>query len=272
VENALKGEKTITINEPDQLASSIHNYSPKQKFSDQYRYNAVNIPQAIAFSKEILNPRTLSNPSLNQKNISLPSFESISKQNDRIIGQLKNSYILVETAEGLLLLDQHAVHERIRYEKLITNFKQQKKDAQKLLIPIEIDLSLGEINLLRQHLHLFKELGFDLELSNQQTCQITAIPNALIAQDPAEMIRSLIDEFDSFKPEKGQTIDNLAEIIIIFLACRKSIMFGDPLHFTEMEQLYHDWQRCSQKETCPHGRQLSWVITWEEMRHKVNRN
>ncbi len=154
-------------------------------------------------------------------------------------GQIAKTYLLLKQKdEALILLDQHAVHERILYEKISKGVVQ----CQQLLVPLDLPLHPSEIKLLESQLSNLQNMGFELKIM-PQICQIYAVPSQLTRQNAKIFIQEIIRE----------KIENL-EHIWIKLACSKSIKAHTELGNAEAITLINQWLECDEPDFCPHGR------------------
>lgn len=239
--------------------SNYQAYQNKQNTSED-------IQQALSFSKEILGSPT---PQF-QTEVMRETQTATELSSDRIIGQMNNAYIVVEKEEGMLVLDQHAVHERIRYEILMKAAAGENKIGQRLLIPEEITLGHSERALLTEFYEFFEQLGFELEVLDDRQISIKSIPNILNNEDISISFKAMLSDLTELDTTH-RTIDRIKERAILFLSCKKAIKFGDSLTHTELNYLYQEWQKCAVKETCPHGRTLSYFVPFKELNKLFDR-
>ncbi len=180
----------------------------------------------------------------------------------RVVGQVKNLYILAESDQGLLIVDQHAAAERIRFEMLTEKFR-QRKISQELAVPLTIDLAPGEQILIESWNDALKDIGFDISPFGGKTYKIRAVPatgRKLESPDAVhDMLRSL------FALGKVVPGDTSREEMLKVLACRGSIKSGRELSMPEMNSLIKDLYACKNPLTCPHGRPVTVLITPEEL-------
>ncbi len=163
-----------------------------------------------------------------------------------IIGQLNNSYILVETPDGLMIIDQHAAHERIWYNRFIRMYD-TSADKQPLILPLTLDLSSAHIALLQDQLDLLTEMGFEIDLIGPNSIVLRAVPN-LVAGKEAEVIASILDLL-----MEGETV-HLKQEILASMACEKAVTAGTNLSTSEMVQMVEDLLGETDHKNCPHGR------------------
>jgi DNA mismatch repair protein MutL len=169
----------------------------------------------------------------------------------RILGQIKKLYIVAEGQEGLVLIDQHAAAERIRFEMLQERYR-NKKIRQELAEPISLELSPSEMIMMASWQETLQDIGFDVSPFGGNTYTIRAVPALGRRLESSEAVHDILrDLFSQGRPSPGSS--NKDEILKL-LACRGSIKSGKELSFVEMKQLIEDLNRCNNPLTCPHGR------------------
>lgn len=168
----------------------------------------------------------------------------------RLVGQVGASFLVAEGPDGLYLVDQHAAHERILFEKLMA-LKDKVIPSQVLLEPITVTLSTEESVILEEKLPLMEKLGFLIESFGPKTFKIRTMPSLLVGSDPEAALRVVIEDFEEDeKPLQGQI-----EAKIIARVCKRSaVKAGKILSQEEQKALLTDLEACSSPRTCPHGR------------------
>lgn len=168
------------------------------------------------------------------------------------LAQLFNTYILATDGELLLVIDQHAAHERINYERLLQEFKQREQPSQELLIPLPMEFTLQEEQVLLEHLWLLNEMGFVLEQFGPQTYLLRGVPVQTGNFQADSLLRQFLEEV--IQKNSTPSSDKLLEEWIYLLACKESIKAQDSLSLLEMEQLIAQLGQTRNPYTCPHGR------------------
>ncbi|RNI15685.1 DNA mismatch repair endonuclease MutL [Methanohalophilus sp. RSK] len=166
-----------------------------------------------------------------------------------ILGQVNDLYIVAETDEGLLLIDQHAAHERIMYEQIS---RRVKHDWQELISPVTVDLSTREKVLLEEYIPYLEDLGFSLSEFGTQTYVITTVPTVMgKIEDPSVVYDLLADLFarGRVKEKKG-----MEDMLCKTMACRSAIKAGAPCNMEQMQNLLDQLEKTENPYTCPHGR------------------
>jgi DNA mismatch repair protein MutL len=167
----------------------------------------------------------------------------------RILGQLANTFIIAEGPDGLYLVDQHAAHERILYDRISAQWSQKDVEVQGLLQPITVELSPREEVTLRASKEFLAEFGFGIEPFGDRSYLIRTIPAVLARANVIEIISSLVDDLRS---EEGPV--PWEEKIAQSLACHGAIRAGQQLSNEEMRELVKQLEQTRQPRACPHGR------------------
>jgi len=181
-------------------------------------------------------------------------FEELKEEifsNFDYIGQLFNTYIILEDKNDFYLVDQHAAAERINYELILESLKEESHKKYELLVPINLQYSKRDYLLVLDHLDEIEHLGISLEEFGSNSFNIRVIPNWIFRGREKEFIDQIIDDIiHSKKTEREEFLDSLA----INLACKKSIKASDRLSKEEVIALLKDLEQTQNPYTCPHGR------------------
>jgi DNA mismatch repair protein MutL len=180
----------------------------------------------------------------------------------KVLGQIRKLYILAESDQGLLIIDQHAAAERIRFERLMEKHR-RKKIAQELAVPVTIDLSPGEQILMESWMDALKDIGFDISPFGGKTYQVRSVPATGYRLESPEAVHDILRSL--FTLGKAGPGDTSKEGMLKVLACRGSIKSGRELSMPEMTALLKDLNACQNPLTCPHGRPVAVVLTPEEL-------
>jgi DNA mismatch repair protein MutL len=181
--------------------------------------------------------------------LSAEGFDLASLPILRVVGQLSASYILAEGPFGLYLIDQHAAHERILFEKILEERSQQKLEIQGLLEPVTIELSPQQEQVLKEKGELLVEFGLTLEPFGGRSYLLRALPAIVKNGDPSEAVKTLLDSLASDE-EPARREEKIAES----LACHSAIRAGESLTDEEMRELVRQLEQTQKPRTCPHGR------------------
>lgn len=183
--------------------------------------------------------------------------------------QIGNSYILCEQDEALIIVDQHAAHERIRYTEIIKQFESAQKTVQPLLMPVHLELSHQEMAILQSNLELVQGMGFEIEPFGGNTFAVNAIPSYSAKEDISQLIMGLIDDLSN-NAMKGD-LQERKERALKYMACRSAVKFGDPLSSEEQKALLKQLQAVAQPATCPHGRPTMLTMDFDELEKRFGR-
>ncbi len=184
----------------------------------------------------------------------------------RIIGQLSSSYIIAEGPDGLYLVDQHAAHERILYEKVKNQRSQQEIEVQGLLEPVPFEVNPREDEILKSSYQELTEFGFSIEPFGERTYLVRAVPALLNRKDWAGMVRELLG--DSPGGEKGDWMEKIA----VTLACHSAVRAGQTLTDDEMRELVRQLEQASMPHTCPHGRPTVIRLSSQQLEREFGRS
>lgn len=187
----------------------------------------------------------------------------------RIIGVLRKLYVLMEGAEGLVLMDQHAAHERVNFEKFRRALEAGGVPCQRLLMPITLQTTPRDSDLLRQNQDALNRLGIEIEPFGPNIFKVEAVPAFLRADDPAAWLDHVIEELGSLSAKTSSL--RLSEDAIATTACRASVKSNDVLSIPELQALLKDLFACEMPYCCPHGRPTLVQISAAELERKFGR-
>jgi DNA mismatch repair protein MutL len=190
-------------------------------------------------------------------------------QQFRILGILGKLYILMENAAGLVLVDQHAAHERILYEEMKRRMESQSVPSQRLLLPITLQVPPRDADWILQHLDLFARAGIGLEPFGAATFKIDGLPQFLRADDPPQLLRDIIDELRESSSQGAKL--RLGEDMIAKTVCRHAVKANDVLREPECVRLIQDLLACELPYCCPHGRPTMIQLSYGELEKKFGR-
>ncbi len=169
----------------------------------------------------------------------------------RLVGQIGNTYLVAEGPDGLYLIDQHAAHERVLFEKLMSQLAEAHIPAQALLSPVAVTLPPHQADLLQEQLPLLGKLGFEVAPFGPNTFQVRAMPALFGGRDPAAALRALVEDFEEDEAPLAQAL----EARVAARVCKRlAIKGGQPLPPAEQEALLRSLEACESPRTCPHGR------------------
>ena len=188
----------------------------------------------------------------------------------RLVGVVGKLYVLLESDRGLVLLDQHAAHERILFEQMLHRLEQNEfAPTQKLLLPETIELSPRDANFLREQLAPLTRLGVGLSEFGERTFLLDALPAFVKASDTRRFVLDLVDELKAAGREVN--LARLGEHTIAKTVCRHAVKANDPLAGPELQNLIEDLRHCAMPYTCPHGRPTLIEMNYRELEKKFGR-
>lgn len=187
----------------------------------------------------------------------------------RILGVLGKLYVLMESGEGLVLMDQHGAHERVLFEEMMRRMESEEVPSQRLLTPLTIELAPRDFDLIARNVEVLGKLGLGAEPFGSNTLKIDSLPTFLKSDDPEAFIHDVIEEIrkDSDKMSKMR----LGEDMVATTVCRHAIKANDPLHPGELQRLLEDLLKCDMPYCCPHGRPTLIQISYGELERKFGR-
>ena len=188
----------------------------------------------------------------------------------RLVGVIGKLYAVLESDRGLVLLDQHAAHERILFEQMLNRLEQNgSAPSQKLLLPETIELPARDAHFLREQLAALTRLGVGLSEFGERTFLLDALPPFVKTMDARRFVLDLVDELKAAGREVN--LARLGEHTIAKTVCRHAVKANDPLAGAELENLVEDLRRCAMPYTCPHGRPTLIEMNYRELEKKFGR-
>lgn len=185
------------------------------------------------------------------------------------IVQIANAYIVAENEEGLILIDQHAAHEKVRFEQLMDQFERQEKLVQRLLMPLEVQLTAEEVKTIEENREIFDGLGFEIENFGGNSFVVNAIPTSLVKENLEEVICGVLDDIAEMKGPSN--MQGKIEQILTYMSCRSAIKFGQRLSMLEIEALIEQMDTLKRPFTCPHGRPTIVSLSLDELNKMFGR-
>jgi DNA mismatch repair protein MutL len=181
--------------------------------------------------------------------IEAPSFAPIPLL--RLIGQIGATYLVAEGPDGLYLIDQHAAHERVLFEKLMAQRETKNIPSQALLTPTVVTMPPQSANLLISQLSVLQRFGFDVEEFGPSTFQVRAMPVLFLGSDATAALRALVEDFE----EDETPLQNEIEAKLAARVCKRmAVKAGQVLSGEEQRALLANLEACDAPRTCPHGR------------------
>ncbi len=199
-----------------------------------------------------------------------PMAEEKPKASDyRLIGVLGKLYVLLEAKEGLVLMDQHAAHERVLFEELRRRMETEGAPSQRLLAPLMVDLTPRDFDLVSRHLGTLERLGFGAEPFGGSTLKLDALPAFLKRDDPEAFLHEVIQEIRVASDRMSSL--RIGEDMIATTVCRAAVKANDRLKEPELHKLLEDLLACDMPYCCPHGRPTLIQIGYAELERKFGR-
>jgi DNA mismatch repair protein MutL len=270
-----------SISEYMEGSNSPSNYEPIHRFTRPERGFAeevrdIHVPMEnhnVAVSNEII-PATHSGHDYRiAQNDSLPEslfgdeglYSSL-----RIIGQIKELYIVCASENGMVLIDQHAAHERINYEKLKNAYMDNEgPEVQELLVPQVIEFPPYESSLIERHKGEFETLGLRVEEFGNNSFLIRSVPALLKNVDSAGLLKDVVSEIAS--TGKEESISEKMDLVIATIACHSSITANFELNLEEMKALLEELDRMEFPHSCPHGRPVAQELSYYDIERMFKR-
>ncbi|HEY8835189.1 MAG TPA: DNA mismatch repair protein MutL, partial [Chthoniobacterales bacterium] len=190
-------------------------------------------------------------------------------QQFQIIGILSKLYVLMENQDGLVLVDQHAAHERILFEELRRRMEEQGVPSQRLLLAQTFELAPRDAEWVERNAETLQKMGIGIEPFGQNAFKIDSLPTFLDVSDPVTFMRKVIDGLKS--ASNGSSAMRLGEDMIAKTVCRHAVKANDPLRYLEVEKLITDLLQCDLPYCCPHGRPTMIQISHAELEKKFGR-
>ncbi|MFR1671912.1 MAG: DNA mismatch repair endonuclease MutL [Candidatus Gastranaerophilaceae bacterium] len=184
------------------------------------------------------------------------------EQEENIIGQYKNTYILIEKDDGLEIVDQHIAEERYIYEKL----KSEKNIVSQLLFVSDVlTVTASEAELIKENIEKFEKFGFGIEFLKENELIFRKVPQMIAKVNPNEILADILENIEA-------NIDGLEEKILITTSCKASIKAGQKLSTWQMQEIIKKWRTTKMPYTCPHGRPITKTIPHKQIAGFFQRN
>ena len=262
-QEAANSEKT---DETDDFNISRISENVEKKTTENLEYsNELQEVSKVNEELEVYSPKTQNNIFENiaemEETVSIPDYQ--------IIGTAFSTYILLQLEDEIYILDQHAAHERVLYEKVKENFyKDGGKDVQMLLMPDILELSKKDMRTVMEHLNLFEQAGFALEEFGENTIKIMGVPNVCYEMNTKELFIDILDGIDITNRTTTQEVE---EKFLSTVACKAAIKANMSLEIREIRGLLDQLLLLENPFTCPHGRPTAIRITKNEIEKKFGR-
>ncbi|MBN1804247.1 MAG: DNA mismatch repair endonuclease MutL [Sedimentisphaerales bacterium] len=251
----------------DAMAEFFKKHRPvqtQQQFSYKPKQQIVALhPSQKQKTENRTNPA--SEPDFAETNRSLPEAQP----GHRKFMQIHDSFIIEQTKEGFVIIDQHALHEKIIYEDLCKRIRQSKLESQKLLIPESFDVSVSDADILNNNTELLEKLGIEIVPFGPKAMAIQSFPILLAKADPTDFIQDLIDLLG--RKDINLNSERLLDEVLNMAACKAAIKAGQKLTDSEIEQLLADKVKAESASRCPHGRPTTIKFSISELEKQFKR-
>jgi DNA mismatch repair protein MutL len=208
-------------------------------------------------------------PYISSKTAPLPTTGTGYFSSLGIIGQFRAAYILCQADDRLVIIDQHAAYERVRFEQLKSGFLAGGVESQRLLLTETLELSFAEADTVRRYQTVLRPLGFELEEFGGQTWKITAVPRIALGRDHIGLLRDLLSEL--MEQGSSSSFELLRDELLARVACHSVVRGSHPLDRRQMEELLKEMDRTDFSAHCPHGRPVSHEILLKDLEKFFNR-
>jgi DNA mismatch repair protein MutL len=225
----------------------------------QRKFSFSNLPQSDSSSQS----------SVGVSLAGMPVFESAENWHEKHYLQIHNSYILLQSDEGFIVIDQHALHERILYEQMVKRLNEGNLPSQRLLMPHSFEVTNTQLEAYGSQKKLFIKLGIEVEPFGPNTLAIQTFPVLLDKADPIEFVKEMLDKLIEEEADSDQ--ERLIHEVLDMAACKAAIKAGQPLSEEEMSQLLKDKDLVQRTSRCPHGRPTTISFSLNELEKQFKR-
>lgn len=185
----------------------------------------------------------------------------------KIIGQVFDTYWIVEFEDKMYIIDQHAAHEKVLYERIMARYKENRADSQNLMPPVVVTLSINDVETLKNNLEYFNELGYEIEHFGGKDYAITAVPLELYGLNERDVFMEILDEMSE---GNYRTISSITDRMAT-IACKAAVKGNNRLSFNEAKELINELLTLDNPYNCPHGRPTIISMSKYEMEKKFKR-
>lgn len=230
-------------------------YSPSRSFSQRSSAAVPRVQEQLAVY------RTLHEPLDNETIVESAVVSSPPLGN--ALGQVKDIYILAENEKGLVMIDMHAAHERVMYEKMKKDMANHSLAIQQLLVPVTVALSEREVDCAEQNQEFFLTLGFDVERIGKETIAVRAVPQLLMKGPTEQLIRDIVA--DLLQHGKSTRAQESVNRLLGTLACHSAVRANRRLTIPEMNALLRDMEKTDHSGQCNHGRPTTVQLSLDDL-------
>lgn len=249
---------------------TIDNVDESPEFANMYQKIFGKLPASVEEEKKKEEEKISAYELIKNNNISV--FDDIPEYQKpvyKLVGIAFNTYIIIEIKNELYIIDQHAAHERVMYEKVKKNYYlNMEKDSQMLLLPDVITLTHREMDILKDNIEMFEKAGFVLEEFGDNTIKLTGVPDICLDLDTKELFLETLDEINQVARTAKQEIE---ERFIATVACKAAVKANMDLTNEEVDSLMSELLKLPNPFTCPHGRPTAIKMDKNDMEKKFAR-
>lgn len=185
----------------------------------------------------------------------------------RYVAQLRRMFLVCEAEHGMVVLDQHAVAERVTFDRLRRAWQQRSVASQPLLVPETLEVTARDVALLEERSEELSRVGMELRPTGATTVAVRAVPAMLVRADPRRLARDLLAELG----RHGSDFSRAVDLVLATMACHGSVRAGDELVDEEARALLRSLDEVDFAGHCPHGRPVLWSMRWTELERRVGR-
>lgn len=189
--------------------------------------------------------------------------------------QLFNTFIVFQSDSEMFIADQHTVHERLNYERLMKGVREKVLEVQPLLMPVTVELSAKEAQVLKNNLETLMDLGMEVAPFGGNTFLVRSVPADLAGKNLVTFVKDLVDDLaaqDALGVKSANRLDQSRERAATFMSCRSAVMAGDRLNEEQMRRLIDQMRQANLPFTCPHGRPTILSIPLSELYRRFDRH
>ncbi len=261
-------EAPMLLNEPGLAVGVPSSAGPSlyERIAQKYSTGGTDAPSAAVLSTFV--EQGFGKASLQAKRID----PQVSLYN---FSQLFNTFIVFQSDSEMFIADQHTVHERLNYERLMQGVREKKLEVQPLLVPVTVELSAKEAQVLKNNLDTLLELGMETAPFGGNTFLIRSVPADLAGKNLIFLVKDLVDDLaeqDSSGVKSANRLEQARERAATFMSCRSAVMAGDRLNEEQMVGMINQMRAANLPFTCPHGRPTILSIPLTELYRRFDRH
>ena len=258
------------INEMMDKLEKMDDVNTSPEFANMYEKIFGKLPASVEEEKKKEEEKISAYELIKDNNISVfEDTEEYKKPTYKLVGIAFNTYIIIEIQNELYIIDQHAAHERVMYERVKENYySDSNKDSQMLLLPDIITLTHKEMDILKDNYEMFEKAGFVLEEFGDNTIKVSGVPNICLDLDTKELFLETLDEINQVARTAKQEIE---ERFIATVACKAAVKANMDLTNEEVDSLMNDLLKLPNPFTCPHGRPTAIKMNKNDIERKFAR-